>query len=57
MPKERLLEKSYQRHQIYLHGTKPKIFIGSSVPMTKTGKQSNLQRNQLLLEPLIFNAT
>jgi len=25
MPKERLLGKSYQRNQIYLHWTKPKI--------------------------------
>jgi len=49
MPKERLLGKSYQQNQIYLHGTKPKIFIGYSVAITKTGRQSNLQRNQLLL--------
>jgi len=49
MPKERLLGKSYQRNQIYLHGTKPKIIIGYSVAITKTERQSNLQRNQLLL--------
>jgi len=31
------------------HGAKPKIFIGYSVAITKTGRHSNLQRNQLLL--------
>jgi len=28
MPRERLLRKSYQRNQIYLHWTKPKILTG-----------------------------
>jgi len=49
MPKERLIGKNYQRNQIYLHGSKPKMFTGYSVAITKTGRQSNLQRNQLLL--------
>jgi len=40
-----------------MHGTKPKIVLGYSVAITKTGRQSNLERNQLLLGPLIFNAT
>ena len=38
MPKERLLRKSHQRNQIYLHLTKPKIFIGYSVAIAKTGR-------------------
>jgi len=42
MPKERLLEKSHQQNQIYLHCTKPKIVIGYSVAITKTSRQSNL---------------
>jgi len=49
MQKKRLLGKSYQQNKIHLHGTKPKIFIGYSVAITKIGRQSNLQRNQLLL--------
>jgi len=41
-PKEQLLGKSCQENQIYLHLTKPKIVIGFSVAITKTGRQSNL---------------
>jgi len=37
--KERLLGKNYQRNQIYLHGTKPKILISHSVAIAKTGRQ------------------
>jgi len=42
MPKERLLEKSYQRNQTYLHLTKPKMLIGYPVAITRTGRQWNL---------------
>jgi len=49
MPKERVLGKRYQWNQIYLCWTKPKILIGYSVAITKTGRQSILLRNQLLL--------
>jgi len=49
MPKERLLGKSYLRNQIYFHWTKPETLIGYSVAITKTGRQWNLERNQLLL--------
>jgi len=42
MAKERLLGKSHQRNQIYLHSTKPKILTGYSIAITKTGRQSNL---------------
>jgi len=52
MPKERLLGRSYQRNQIYLHSTKPRTLIGYSVTITKTGRQSNLWRNQLPLGAL-----
>ena len=55
MPKERLLGKGYQRNQIHLHWRKPKILTGYSVAITKTGRQSLLQRNQLLLLALILN--
>jgi len=51
LPKERLLGRSYQRNQIYLHSTKPRI-LGYSVTITKTGRQSNLWRNQLPLGAL-----
>jgi len=33
------------------------MLVGFSVAITKTGRQSNLQRNQLLLGALILNAT
>jgi len=31
MPKERLLGKSHQRNQVYLHWTKPKRLTGYSI--------------------------
>jgi len=42
MPKDRLLGKSHQRNQIYLHSTKPEILVGYSITVIKTGRQSNL---------------
>jgi len=38
--KRTILGKSYQRNQIYLHWTKPKILLGYSVAIAKTGIQS-----------------
>jgi len=42
MPKERLLGKSHQQNQIYLHSTKSKILTGYSIAITKSGRQSNV---------------
>jgi len=57
MPKERLLGKVTSKIKYNWIEKKTKILIGCAIAITKTVRQPNLPRNQLLLGPLIHNAT